>query len=226
LDAPRLGLRAAQEVLDERFDRRGHALGEGLRDDADAGVLVGGIAPAEAVAQVGHDAFVGDPDVAVRTLFAHDERGLAAVGAVVRDGRRDVAVGKDVAVPDDEVVVLFAEQAGDVREAAAGLEQHGLMDELRFGVAETAFGEGGGPRLGAVMGVDQEPARARGAEFLHRLQDHGPSADREQRFRAVCGERTQARAEAGSEDEGGAREIRHGKVGRRRGRRRRSPSHG
>ena len=210
-------------MFDERFDRGRDALDEGLGHDADAGVLVGRVGLAEAVAQVRDVAFVGDADVAVRALFADDEGGGAAVGAVVRVGRGDVAVGQDVAVPDDEVVVVFAEQRGDVRQAAAGLEQDGLMDELHFGVAETAVGESERPGFGAVVGVDQEPARAGRAEFFHGLQHHGAPADREQGLGAIFGERTQARAEAGAEDESGTREIRHGKRGRRRGRCRRSP---
>ena len=204
--------------------RPGRCLGEGLRDDADAGVLVGRILLAEAVAQVGHDAFVGDTDITVRALFADHQGGFAAVGAVMRDGRRDVATGEDIAVPDDEVLVVRSEQAGDVGESATGLEQDGLMDELHFGVAETSFGEGERPRFGTVMRVDQETARTGGAEFLHRLQDHRAAGDREQGLRAVFGERTQARAEAGSEEEGGAGKIRHGKRRRRRGRYRRLPS--
>jgi len=224
LDAAGLGLRAAEEMFDERFDRRGHALGEGLRDDADAGVLVSWILLAEAVAQVGDGAFVGDADVAVRAGFADDQRGFAAVGAVMRDGRRDVATGEDVAVPDDEVLVVRSEQAGDVGQAAAGLEEDGFMDELHFGFAETAFREGERPGFGAMMRVDEEAARTGGAELLHRLQDHRTAGDREQRLRAVFGERTQTRAEAGSEEEGGAGEIRHGKRRRRRGRCRRLPS--
>ena len=122
LDAARLRLRATEEMFDERFDRRRHALGESLGDDTDAGVLVGGVRLAQTVAQVRHGAFVGDPDVTVRALFADHQRGFAAVIAVMGDGCRDVAGGEDVAVPDDEVLIVRPEQAGDIGEAAAGLE--------------------------------------------------------------------------------------------------------
>ena len=223
LDAVRFGLEAAEEMFDQRFDRRGNALNEGLGDNADAGVLVGGVGLAEAVAHIGHETFVGDADVTIRALFADDERRGAAVGTVMRVGCGDVAAREDIAVPNDEVLVVFTEQAGDVREAAAGLEQHGLMHELHFRVAEATGREDQRPGFRAVVRVDDETARTRGMELVHRLGDHRPSADWQQGLGAVFGERTQARAEAGSEEKSGAREVRHGKIGCRLGRCRRSP---
>ena len=80
LDAVGFGLEAAEEMFDQRFDRGGNALDEGLGDNTDASVLVGGIRLAEAVAHISHETFVGDADVAVGALFADDERRGAAVG--------------------------------------------------------------------------------------------------------------------------------------------------
>ena len=154
LDAAGFGLEAAEEMFDERFGRRGHALDEGLGGDADAGVLVGGIGRADAVAQVGDETFVGDTDVPVRPLFADDQRRGAAVGTMVRDGGGDVAAGEDIAIPDDEVRVFFVQQASDVCEASAGLQQDRFMDELHFGVTEASIGEGERPGFGAVVRVD------------------------------------------------------------------------
>jgi hypothetical protein len=62
-------------------------------------------------------------------------------------------------------------------------------------------GEGHVVTLRAVVGIDDYPLGPSADDMVKCVSDQWPIADRDERFRHILGERPEARAEAGSEDE-------------------------
>lgn len=86
-------------------------------------------------------------------------------------------------------------------DAAAGIQQHGLMAEMHGTAVPGAFRKNPVPRVRQMMGVDDEFTDAAFVAAAHRVQDERFMKEGNQRLGQYIGQGPQAGAQSGAEDE-------------------------
>ena len=132
--------------------------------------------------------------------------GECVVFDVKADHARKIDGAKDIDVVDDEGLLrAFAglqEKPSGFFEAAASVEQNLLAGDFNAH-AEVAIGlEVFDDFVCEVMDIENDLADAKGTQAAEGELKEGTAADSDQRFGAVVGERTQARAQTGGENHG------------------------
>ena len=118
-----------------------------------------------------------------------------------RQQSRQRQIGEDVAVVDEESLILH-EEIFDVFDPPGGVEENLFMAEEDRPSPPAPLGKL--PVIGrrTVVGVDDEPLDADRQAMVHREGDQRSPADRKEGFGGLQGQGPQARAHPRPEDEG------------------------
>jgi len=171
----------------------------------DAGELVGAGVDAPGVAEI-DDAVALHGDVAVGAGGAEGEGGFVAGGSVGGEKLGEGEVGEDVAIVDKKR--FFVDPRFNIFDAAAGFEEEIFVEKGEGGVTVAAGGEGGGPGVGEVVGVDGEVGEAGSEAVVEGVGDEGAVENRDEGFWEEVGHGAQAGAEARAKKEG----LAHGRT--------------
>lgn len=136
-------------------------------------------------------------EVLGRTILPDGQGGDVVPHHVSRDELIEGEVGENVSIVNEGGIV--SHPLGDIFDAPPGFEKVGLVEEAQAGTAIGRIGEGGGPRLWKMVGVDRDLNNPGLDEMVHGMGDQRPVFQRNERLWQSVGERLEASAESGSE---------------------------
>jgi hypothetical protein len=123
----------------------------------------------------------------------------AAPGAaVLADQRRQIVIGQDVAIVDQQILAQFGQQ---LPAGARGAQRRLLEAVVDVHAEPCAVAQVRGELFGAVVQVDDQLAKAPRRQVAHDVLDDRHAADLQHRFGAIVAQGTQARAEPGTQDQ-------------------------
>ncbi len=136
-------------------------------------------------------------EVLGRTILPDGQGGDVVPHHVSRDELIEGEVGENVSIVNEGGIV--SHPLGDIFDAPPGFEKVGLVEEAQAGTAIGRIGEGGGPCLWKMVGVDRDLNNPCLEQMVHGMGNQRPIFQRNERLWQSVGERLEAGAESGSE---------------------------
>ena len=155
----------------------------------------------EEVAEVADRPLRVEADIPKGAVAPEGERNLAPACRMGGHELRQRKVGEDVAVIDEDRLVIF-QKILDVLEPAGRVEKDRLVAKEDRHPLPAPAGKGLDVGFGAVVGVDDEPFDADRSAVVHRIGDERAAADRQQRLGKILRQRAEARSQPRPENKG------------------------